>query len=101
MPDSPIALSIDYTNTNTQVIQFTWIEGLSNGGSPVIDYQIWYDQSIGNIVSLATGVTTLSYTTNFTLTPGATYSFYVQARNLVGYSQFSVVLQVLAASVPS
>lgn len=68
------------------MITFTWINGLSNGGSPVIDYRIWYDQSIGNFVTLATGVTTLSYTTNFTISAGATYSFFVQSRNSVGYS---------------
>jgi hypothetical protein len=66
----------------------------------VIDYRITYDQSTGNFVTLATGVTALSYTTSVVLTSGRTYQFQVESRNSVGYSAKSVALSVLAAQIP-
>lgn len=34
------------------------------------------------------------------LTPGVTYDFYVEARNLIGYSPVSTTQSILAAQVP-
>lgn len=34
------------------------------------------------------------------LTPGTTYSFVVQARNLVGYSEYSNPVSIKAAQIP-
>ena len=66
----------------------------------MIDYRITYDQSTGNFVTLATGVTALTYTTSVILTSGRTYQFKVESRNSVGYSAKSVALSVLAAQIP-
>jgi len=43
VPDAPVNLSNDLTVTNGAVIRFTWQEGASNGGAPVIDYDVVYD----------------------------------------------------------
>ena len=52
----------------------------------MIDYRVSYDQSTGNYVTLASGILEQFYTTDFTITAGATYKFKVEARNSVGYS---------------
>ena len=44
VPDSPVNLVNDATTTTDTVIKFTWDEGSSNGGTSVIDYDIYYDQ---------------------------------------------------------
>jgi hypothetical protein len=51
---------------------------------------------------LTSGVTTLSYTTSAAtaITPGGNYKFIVQSRNIVGLSQNSTQLNILAAIVP-
>ena len=86
--------------TTKSVIGFSWSDGASNGGTNVIDYRITYDQSTGNFITLATGVTAKSYATTVALTSGRTYKFYIEARNTVGYSQPSVTFSILAAQVP-
>ena len=50
---------------------------------------------------LETGLINSYYTTTVTITPGRTYTFYVQARNSVGYSALSSPIRILAAQVPS
>jgi hypothetical protein len=57
-----------------------------SGGTPIIDYRVSYDQSIGIYVILASNIIPRSYQTTVTLTAGAVYKFRVQARNSVGYS---------------
>jgi hypothetical protein len=43
VPDSPINLANDPSTTTDKVIKFTWADGASNGGTPVIDYTVFYD----------------------------------------------------------
>ena len=72
-------------------MSFTWLDGASNGGSPIVGYNVYFDQGVGNFIMLTSGVTTKSYTTSAAtpITPGANYKFIVQARNVVGLSQNS------------
>jgi len=88
------------TITSQSVIGFSWSNGVSNGGSAIIDYRVWYDQSIGNFVVLSSSVLTTSYQTTVQLIPGRYYSFKVEARNSVGYSVISNAVVILAAQVP-
>jgi hypothetical protein len=92
IPDSPINLLNDASTTTGYLIKFTWTEGISNGGSKVIDYNIYYDQGLGVYVLLAQKVTSTFYETSTTLTPGVTYSFKLTSRNSVGSSDHSAVL---------
>lgn len=97
VPSAQVGLAFDTLVTTASVIKITWNNGISTGGSPIIDYRVSYDQSIGIYTVLATGLTVKTYTTLVTLTPGATYRFKVEARNSVGYSELSADLPVLAA----
>ena len=92
IPDSPINLVNDASTSTGYLIKFTWTEGISNGGSKVIDYNIYYDQGLGVYVLLAQKVTSTFYETSTTLTPGVTYSFKLTSRNSVGSSDHSAVL---------
>ena len=48
MPDKPINLQDDTSVTSDVQIRFTWQDGVSDGGTPVIDYTILYDAGIGD-----------------------------------------------------
>jgi hypothetical protein len=45
------------------------------------------------------GVSSTSVIVN-QLTPGLSYSFVVKARNVIGYSEYSTSINVLAAQIP-
>ncbi len=73
---------------------------MSNGGTEVIDFNVYYDQGISTYVLLVEKLTSSYFTTTATLTPGVTYSFKVTARNTVGSSDYSSVIAILAAQIP-
>lgn len=43
IPDAPSHLTRNEVITTKTILSFTWSEGVSDGGSPVIDYRVWYD----------------------------------------------------------
>lgn len=43
VPDAPINLFNDPAVTDDIVIKFTWTQGPSNGGTDVIDFDVYYD----------------------------------------------------------
>ena len=100
VPDAPLSLANDPTTTTDKVIRFTWADGATDGGSPVIDYTVSYDQGTGTFVQLSQSVTTKYYQTQIALIAGNTYVFRVQSRNTVGLSAESSSLAVLAATLP-
>ena len=61
VPDAPLSLANDPSITTDKVIRFTWTDGASDGGTPVIDYAVSYDQGTGNFVQLSQSVTTKYY----------------------------------------
>jgi hypothetical protein len=100
VPDPPINVANDPSTTTDTQIKITWDEGLNNGGVPVIDYAVYYDQATGNYIQLDSAVLTKHYTTTVTLNPGVLYTFKVTARNTVGDSLFSQEIVILAAKEP-
>jgi len=40
-PDPPVGLKL--LSSSSKSISFTWSDGVSNGGAPIIDYQIFMD----------------------------------------------------------
>ena len=100
MPDAPVSLTNDPTVTTDTQIRFTWSDGASNGGNAVIDYAVYYDQGSDSFVLLDGAVTDQFYLTTVTLTAGTTYKFKVTARNEVGSSLDSEVVEILAAKLP-
>ena len=80
-------------------IGLSWTQGLSNGGTPVLDYKIMYDQATHNYVTLDSSISALTFTA-INLTPGLSYSFKIESRNAFGYSLSSTKVDVLAAQYP-
>lgn len=99
LPDRPINLADNAVVTHKTQIALTWEDGLEDGGSEVIDYRIWYAVLPGDYQVLVTGVTDKSYIATALVT-GTTYSFKVQSRNYVFYSDYSDVVSILAAQRP-
>lgn len=57
-PDAPTALTRNSQLTSRSVISFTWSDGISDGGSAVIDYRVSYDQSFGSFIEIGSGIIT-------------------------------------------
>lgn len=100
VPSAPVSLTNDAAITSASVIGFTWSDGPSTGGRDIIDYRVWYDNSLDTYELLASDISTRHYTTEVVLVPGQTYKFKVQARNDVGYSSYSVAVAILVAQLP-
>jgi hypothetical protein len=98
IPDAPINVANDFSTSTATQIRITWEEGPSDGGSGVIDYEVYFDQAINDWINVASNLVDIySYTTTMALTQGTSYGFKVRSRNTVGFSDFSDVLIVLAA----
>lgn len=102
IPDEPTDLVNVPTVTSATQVGLDWIAPVFDGGSPVIDYRVWYDNA-------SDGATWTVYQdsivpTEFTVTglsQGNVYKFKVQSRNLYGYSDLmSNEIAVLAAQIP-
>ena len=80
-PDPPSSLANNAAITNVSIIALTWVAPAVDGSTPVIDYQVSWDQGTGTYVVLATGITTTSYSTTSALTPNTFFKFKVESRN--------------------
>jgi len=65
----------------------------------VIDYRVSTDQATNTWVVIVTGITSQSFTMT-TVTAGLIYNFRVESRSLFGYSSYSQIYPILAATVP-
>lgn len=99
VPDPPTSLTRATTTSQTS-LTFTWTAPANNGGQPLIDYAVYWDQGTGSFVELETSITATSYTKSTGIGSGSTYQFKVQARNTVGFSGDSATLEIVAASAP-
>jgi hypothetical protein len=80
-----------------------WVAPVFDGGSTLIDYRLWFDDSTNGVTftEFVSGLTGTSYTAN-SLTQGLTYQFKVEARNVYGFSlTYSNIVTILAAQVPA
>jgi hypothetical protein len=100
VPAAPLTLTNDATVTASGIVGLTWTTPTSDGGSPVIDYQISSKIGTGAFSVLESGITTASYTTS-SLTADVVYTFKVKARNLVGVGADSSEVDVRAAAIPN
>ena len=82
------------------MIGLSWSAVISDGGSPVIDYQLSSKIGEGSYSVLASGIPTTSFTAS-SLTADVVYSFKVTARTIVGLGADSSELSVRAAAKPS
>ena len=86
--------------TASGTVGLTWVAPSSNGGSPVIDYQISYKTGAAAFSVLATGIPSTSFTAS-SLTADVIYIFKVTARTFVGLGEDSSELSVRAAAKPN
>jgi hypothetical protein len=93
-PDAPINVAETVSERSASTISLTWTNGAANGGAPVLDYRITYDQSAGDYIVLASGLNNPLFTATG-LTSGNVYKFKVESRNKFGYSAFSQVVSIL------
>lgn len=97
IPNPPTNLNATLITTSS--IRFSWVAPTVVGGSPVIDYAVWWDQGIASWTFRQT--VTVNTITVTGLTAGTTYSFYVLARNSFGFSIPSAAGSWLVATAPS
>jgi hypothetical protein len=76
-PDAPVALANDPALTSDVQIAITWADPVNNGGTPILDYAVYFDQSSDDFVLLDGAVTQKNYLTTVTLIAGAEYKFKV------------------------
>ena len=43
-------------NTDVSTISMSWVDGIADGGTPVIDYNVMWDKGTGVFVVLARGI---------------------------------------------
>ena len=101
VPDAPLGPYNDAAVTTGYQVGLTWsTTNVYNGGSPVIDYAVYYStSSTGTFTLFQSGITTQASTVTG-LSPGVVYYFRVASRNLVGLSAVSSTLSVQATQVP-
>jgi hypothetical protein len=101
LPTPPINPSLISSTSST--IHFQWYESVTSGGTPVQDYQIYWDSgSQGSEFSLLKD-STLGMTSYFQqsgLTSGHYYQFKILALNHIGLSASSQSIRIVAAAVP-
>jgi hypothetical protein len=74
VPDAPISLANNKAVTDAFKIGLTWKDGASNGGSPVLDYTVYYSIDGGSLKAFEP-VTVTSFVTTVELVPGGIYVF--------------------------
>lgn len=102
VPDAPTNLQELTTNKSPTTIGLQWLNGTNTGGSSVLDYSLMWDSGVpaNGFTTLLTGIITQTYLLT-SLTPGTTYSFKVQSRNIFGLSSTSNVVAILSAFKPA
>lgn len=101
MVSDPPLLSQNIEQTTKTQISISWTDGNYNGGQTIIDYRLWYDQATNGVdyIIISSTLYVKSYIITG-LTAGKTYKFRVEARNSIGYSDYSNELEAIAAIVP-
>ena len=104
-PDKPLDSPIsELTVSTADLLRINYSGVAINGGSPIISYSLEIDDgSGGDFVSLYGDVVdtmTLSYTFTSNVKKGQTYRARYRAKNLVGWSGYSPIGYLTAASAP-
>ena len=94
--------------TSTAQIEITWTELVAEatGGSPITSYHLEWDDGVNGFQSLQGGPDAADYSLDTShiissgIVSGAAYTFRLQARNIHGWGEYSVVTTIAAASTP-
>lgn len=108
VPQAVNAPVVDVADIYPQKVTVTWTEtaAASNGGDPIIYYQLQWDQGTSTWTDLNAYTDGMTFPTSYehipasVLTSGATYKYRVLAKNGVGFSSPSTDLSITADKVP-
>jgi hypothetical protein len=99
LPGKPISISRKISDETSITIQ--WSEPADNGGTPITDYQILWDEGLGgSFVNLGSTLNQQEFTPEEDLITGDTYRFKIKAVNYMGTGSESDVISLISASVP-
>jgi hypothetical protein len=106
VPDTPsVAPVSDSTVTNSKQIKVTWTAPADDGGSDITSYELTMDNGSGGSYTSQVGYSSqylkLYYTATSNITEGSYYRFKYRAKNIVGWSSYSPVAYILAATIPT
>lgn len=101
VPNAP-GLPFRKNTTNQTQVVVGWLVEASNGGSAVLNYEVWYNQGpILNTMVLYSTVNAATLEQIITsVSSGDVYAIKVRGVNRVGYSAFSSTVNIYAATVP-
>ena len=101
MPSKP--LNVRKSSATTAIITIEWELPATDGDSPILDYEVSWDDgaedSNFDIIAPSTG-NALTFTTSTSLITGNAYSFLIRAVNAVGFSDYSETVTVIAGTIP-
>lgn len=93
-PDAPINFAEVYAQTTATQIGVQWDDGVYDGAAAVLSYQLWYKLASGSDWNIySTSLLTKSDIV-YGLTAGESYTFRVQSKNTINYSQYSVEIEL-------
>ena len=96
VPGTPTRLTSTLTSLTLQ-----WTEPVDNGGDPIRDYEVFWDQGLGaSLVSLGLTGGLRTFTPAYTLVTGTTYRFRVKAINYIGTGPESAIGSLISAKPP-
>ena len=101
VPAAPSAPTLLSQSDEAISIQWSASPASANGGSPILDYHVYYDNALGGSFTELASTTTpnFSYTLT-TVTSGKSYRFKITAINVVGESLLSPEVALIASSLP-
>ena len=98
-PDIPPISNPSVTDESRIGITINTFDETNNGGSPILIYNIEYDDGNRGAFSEIFSLTPQQIVSN--VRPGAQYRFRYQARNFNGWGPISDISYILAATIPS
>lgn len=60
-PDPPINLIENLVHRSYTTLGISWSDGVSDGGSDVLDYRVWMQEEAGTFTELISGLTEQTY----------------------------------------
>ena len=99
LPSAPSTPTRKESSENS--ISIEWTAPSDDGGTPIFDYQVLWDQGTGgSFVSLGSSSNSLDFTPPYELITGQTYRFKVRAINYIGAGSDSEAVSIISATGP-